>query len=200
MGLSVDDEFFKHLGARGTTGDAIVRADGHHPTPRSGFSIESVKLRLEIFRIHRGAEAPSFIIHDVVHMQCVGLDSERFVAHVNQKRLVAAYVVNVVNEAERLQNFQAVRSTAQPESVEANGPRAGCPLNALDTLLIRGALFLRSHGELCGPGLPVSGCFVSTLTGLFASAGCRSTAAPTIWEVTLILVWLNASLSDKTER
>src|ERR1700674_42701 len=60
-----------------------------------------------------------------------------------------------------------MRSAAQPESVEADRPRTGCPLYALDTLLIRGALFLRSHGELCGPGLPVSGCFVSTLNNLF---------------------------------
>src|SRR6266478_5222259 len=59
------------------------------------------------------------------------------------------------------------RSAAQPESVEADWPRTGCLLDALNTLLIRDALFFRSHGELCGPGLPVSGCFVATLNDLF---------------------------------
>src|SRR5260370_4521440 len=62
-------------------------------------------------------------------------------------------------------------SAAQPESVEADWPRTGCSLNALDTLLIRDALFFRSHGELCGPGLPVSGCFVPPLNDLFCE--CR---------------------------
>src|SRR5207302_465602 len=108
-----------------------------------------------------------FIVHDVVHVQCVGHDGKWFVAHVNQERLVVAYIVNVVDEAQRLKNFQSTRSTAQPESVEADWPRTGCSLNALDALPIRGPLLFRSHGELCSPGLPVSGCFVPTLNDLF---------------------------------
>src|SRR5229473_5249081 len=144
MGLRVDDEIFEHLGARWATGDAIVRADRHHATPRSGLGIERVELRLEIVRIHGRAEVPSFIVHDVIHVECVGHDSKWFVAHVDQERLVAAHVVNVVNEAERLKNFQGMRSAARPESVEADWPRTGCPLNALDTLPIRDALFFRS--------------------------------------------------------
>src|SRR6266404_2693013 len=112
----------------------------------------------------------SFIIHDVVHVARVGNDGKWFVAHVNQERLVGAYIVNVIDEAERLKNFQGMRSTAQPESVEADWPRPGRPLDALDTLLIGGALFFRSHGKLRGPGLPVSGGFMPTLDDLFLRA------------------------------
>src|SRR5258708_38148786 len=60
-----------------------------------------------------------------------------------------------------------MRSAAQPESIEADWARTGRSLDALDNLLIRHALFFRSHGELCGPSLPVSGCFVPTLNDLF---------------------------------
>src|SRR6266851_5543677 len=167
MGLSVDDELFEHLRAGRATGDTIVRAHRHHAPPRSGLGIERVELHLEIVSIHGRAEVPSLIVHDVVHVECVGHDSKWFVAHVNQERLVAAYVVSVVDEAERLKNLQGMRSAAQPESVEADWPRTGRSLDALDTLLIRDALFFRSHGELCSPGLPVSGCFVPTLNDLF---------------------------------
>src|SRR6202795_1443171 len=48
MGLRVDDELFEHLGARRSTGDAVVRAHRYHATPRSGFGIERVELRFEI--------------------------------------------------------------------------------------------------------------------------------------------------------
>src|SRR5216683_4046111 len=167
MSLSVDDEFFEHLRARWAAGDAVVRAHRHHATPGYGLGIERVELLLEIVSIHGRAEVPSFIVHDVVHMERVRHDSKWFVAHVNQERLVAAYVVNVVDEAERLKNLQGMRSAAQPESVESEGPRTGRSLDAIDTLLIRDALFVRGHGELCGPGLPVSGCFVPTLNDLF---------------------------------
>src|SRR5258708_22201194 len=56
MRLSVGDELFEHLGARRSTGDAIVGADGHDTTPPSGFGIECVELRLEIVGIHNRAE------------------------------------------------------------------------------------------------------------------------------------------------
>src|SRR5260370_14402930 len=101
----------------------------------------------------------------------LGHDGKWFVTHVHQERLVAAYVVNVVDEAERLKNFERTGCAAQPESVEAHRPRTSCPHNALDTLLIGGALFFRSHRKLCGPGLPVSGCFVPTLNNLFCECG-----------------------------
>ncbi len=113
----------------------------------------------------------SFIIHDVVHVARVGNDGKWFVAHVNQEhvnqeRLVAAYIVNVIDEAERLKNFQGMRSTAQPESVEADWPRPGRSLDALDTLLIGRALFFRSHGKLRGPSLPVSDLDLATIKDL----------------------------------
>src|SRR3984893_14385080 len=127
MRLSVDDELLEHPGARSTTGDAIMCANRHHATPGPGLGIERVELRLEIVGIHR-REVPTFIVHDVVHVECVGHDSKCFVAHVDQERLVAAYVVNVVDEAEGLKNFQSMRSAAEPESVEADRPRTGCLL------------------------------------------------------------------------
>src|ERR1700688_3473018 len=167
MRLSVDDELFEHSGTRGSPRDAIVRANRHHATPRSGLGIERVELRLEIVRIHGRAEVASFIIHDVIHVERVGNDGKWFVAHVNQERLVAAYIVNVIDEAERLKNSQGMRSTAQPESVETDWPRPGRSLDALDTLLIGGSLFFRSHGKLRGPGLPVSGSFMPALDDLF---------------------------------
>ena len=52
MGLSVDDELFEHLGARGAAGDAIVGANRHHASPCSSLGVEGVELRLEVVRVH----------------------------------------------------------------------------------------------------------------------------------------------------
>jgi len=101
----VSDELFEHLGARRPTGDTIVRAHRHHATPRSGLGIERVELRLEIVSVHGRAEVASFIIHDVVHVERVGNDGKWFVAHVNQERLVAAYIVNVIDEGRATEEF-----------------------------------------------------------------------------------------------
>ena len=87
------------LARDGRPRDAIVSTNRHHATPRSSLSTKPVEFRLEIVRIHGRAEVPSFIVHDVVHVERVGHHGERFVAHVNQERLVAAYVVNVVYAA-----------------------------------------------------------------------------------------------------
>src|SRR6266851_2018366 len=60
-----------------------------------------------------------------------------------------------------------MRSTAQPESIEADWPYSSRSLDALDTLLIRDTLFVGSHRELRRPGLPVSGGFVPALNDFF---------------------------------
>jgi hypothetical protein len=144
-----------------------VGAHRHHATPYSGLSVEGIELRFEVFSIHGGAEVPGFIVDDVVHVECVGHDSKWFVVHVYQEGFITTYVVNVVDETERLKNLQRVRGTAKPKSVEPDRPRTGRSLDAIDTLVIRGALFFRSHRELRGPGLPVSTCLVTTLNYLF---------------------------------
>src|SRR5258708_2323580 len=136
MGLRIDDELFEHLSARRAAGDAIVRANGHHPTTCSRLGIERIKFRLEIVSIHCRAEVPDFVVHNVIHVECVGHNGKWFVVHVNHEGLVAADVVNVVDEAERLKNLQGMRSAAQPESIEADWPRAGCSLDAFNALLI----------------------------------------------------------------
>src|SRR5205807_6432974 len=90
MGLSVDHELFEHFGARRPTRDTIVRANRHHPTPRSGLGIERVELRLKIVSVHGRAEVSSFVVHNVVHVECVRHYSKWLTAHVDQERLVAA--------------------------------------------------------------------------------------------------------------
>lgn len=54
----------------------------------------------EIVRIDSRFEVPSFIVHDGVQVECVGYDDKWFVAHVSREQVVAAYAVNVVDEAE----------------------------------------------------------------------------------------------------
>src|SRR5258708_18388099 len=166
MRLCVCNELFEHLGPRRATRYAIMRADRHNATTGSGHRIERIELRFEVVGVHGCAEIPGFIIHDVIHVERVGHNSKGFAADINQEWLVTAHIVNMVDETERLKNFQSLRSASQPEGVEADRTRTRCSLNALDTLLIRGALFLRSHRVLRGPGLPVSGCFVPTLNDL----------------------------------
>src|SRR5882724_9860804 len=48
MALSVCDEFFQHLCARGTSRNAVMGAHRHHATPHGGFGIEHVELGLQV--------------------------------------------------------------------------------------------------------------------------------------------------------
>jgi hypothetical protein len=123
MGLSIDDELFEHLRSGGTACDAIVRAHRHHATPHSGLGIERVELGLEVVSIHGSAEVSGFIVHNVVHVEGIGHDGKWLVAYVYQEWLIAAYVVNVVDEAERLKNFQGVRSIYSSKTITSSPAR-----------------------------------------------------------------------------
>ena len=59
-------------------------------------------------------------------------DGEWFVGHISQEQVFAAYAVNVVNEAERL-NLQGMKSATQPEDVESYQRATGRSLDSLDT-------------------------------------------------------------------
>jgi hypothetical protein len=98
-----------------------MRAHRHHATPRCALGIKRVELPLEIVRIHGRAEVPGFIIHNAIHAGWAGDDSKWFVPHIYQKRFVAAYVVNVVDEAERLKDSKGLKRARNQKGLKPTG-------------------------------------------------------------------------------
>src|SRR6266478_7512378 len=113
-----------------------------------------------------GAEVARFIIDDVIHVQRIGHNRERLSFHVDKEWFIPADVVNVIDEAEFLENLQRVWRATKPERVETQRPCACCKLNARDALVVRFALLLGSHGILRRPSLSVARRFVAALDDL----------------------------------
>ena len=79
---------------------------------------------------------------DVIITDCVGDDGKGLAFHRHGKRLIPASVINVVDEAQVLENSQGIRCTAQPECIKANRTGAGDSLDGIDAGLIPGTFLL----------------------------------------------------------
>jgi len=108
---------------------------------------------------------------DVIITDCVEDDGEGLAFHRHGKRLIPANVINVVDEAQVLENSQGIRCTAQPECIKANRTGAGDSLDGIDAGLIPGTFLLGSHGILRLPRLAVSGRFMAAIDNLFRQFG-----------------------------
>src|SRR6266851_3212325 len=165
--LCILDEILQHSHAGGPAGNSIVRADGHHATAMLALFVQHVELTFQIGCVCVGAEVPSLVVHNVVHMQRVGHHGEGLVPNVHQEWLIAADVVDVVGVAKLLQNLERLRCTPQPERIEADWPHAGDSLDGCGGVSVTLPLLFRRHGILRRPGLAVTGWFVATLDNLF---------------------------------
>ena len=74
---------------------------------------------MQIRGVRRGRRIKA---HDVIITDCVGDDGKWLAFHRHGKRLIPADVIDVVDEAQVLENPQGIRCTAQPK-------RMGCVRN-----------------------------------------------------------------------
>src|SRR5712664_4081468 len=72
----------------------------------SPFFVQHVELTFQIGCVCIGAEIPSLVVHNVVHMERVGHHGEGLVSNVHQEWLIAADVVDVVGVAKLLQDLE----------------------------------------------------------------------------------------------
>src|SRR6266446_3864587 len=82
--LCILDEILEHSHAGGPASNPIVRADRHHATATLAFFVQHVELTFQIACVCVGAEVPSLVVHDVVHMERVWHHGEGLVANIHQ--------------------------------------------------------------------------------------------------------------------
>src|SRR5260370_20633473 len=108
------NEILQHSHAGGPAGNSVVRADRHHATAMLAFFVQHVELTFQIGCVCVGAEVPSLVVHNVVHVERVWHYGEGLVSNVHQEWLIAADVVDVVRVAKLLQDLERLRCTLQP--------------------------------------------------------------------------------------
>ena len=138
-----------------------MRADRHHAATVGSFFVEDIKIILHVSQIGGVRRGRRIKAHYVIVTDCVGDDGKGLAFHCHGKRLIPANVINVVDEAQVLENSQGIRCTPQPECIEANRTGAGDSLDGIDAGLIPGTFLLGSHGILRLPCLAVSGRFMA---------------------------------------
>jgi hypothetical protein len=136
------DKLLHKCNASGNTRDPVMRADRHHAATVGSFCVEDIKIILHILQIDGVRRGRRIKAHDVILSDCVGDDGEGLAFHRHGKRLILANVINVVDEAQVLENSQGIRCTAQPECIKANRTGAGDSLDGIDAGLIPGTFLL----------------------------------------------------------
>src|SRR5713101_6918798 len=169
--LCILDEILQHSHPGGPARNSIVRADRHHAAAMLAFFVQHVELTFQIACVCVGAEVPSLVVDNVVHVERVGHHGEGLVSDAHQEWLIAADVVDVVGVAQLLQNLERVRCTPQPERIEADRPHACDSLDGGGRVRVALPFLFRGHGILRRPGLAVTRWFVAALYDLFRERG-----------------------------
>jgi hypothetical protein len=168
-------------------GDALVQAHHHHPASTSALGVQLLELVGDLLLVGGRAEAGEVGAGDVVEVHGVGHGGERLAVDQLQERLVGGQVVDVVREAELLQDLQGVDTRPDPVVVIAGWPGTGDLLDRLDA--VSDPLFLLRAGQvvLALPGPAVRAGLMPRATISAATSGWRRTASPIMNEVILML-------------
>src|SRR5207245_1812461 len=134
------------------TGDAIVKADDHHSSTVRSLLVELVKLVAQRLLVRCRAPADEGEGNNVVEMKRVWNRHEVAALQRHDERLVAARLVNVVQESEALQNVQGSRRIAHPVRVPAHRPLAGGLYDAFHSVRDEPAFRVRVQRVAVLPG------------------------------------------------
>src|ERR1700736_2404078 len=100
--------------------------------------------------------------HDVVQMKRVGNGDELAALERDDEWFVAAWLVDMIDEAQALQNVERSWRIAHPISVPADRLLTGSLFNALHPIGDKAALRFGIQRVAVFPSAPVSGCFMPT--------------------------------------
>src|SRR5260370_6742892 len=104
-----------------------MRTDRHHPTTGGGFRVEDIKIILHILQVRSVCRGRGVKAHDVIIANRIRYDSKRLAFYRHGERLVAADIINVIDESQVLKNAQGVWVSAHPERIEPTRPRPRFP-------------------------------------------------------------------------
>src|SRR6266446_4695136 len=153
------------------TGDAVVKADDHHSPALRALLVELVELVAQRLLVRRRAPADEGEGNDVVEMKRIRDRHEVAALQRHDERLVAARLVNVVQEAEALQNVQGSRRIAHPVRVPAYRLLAGGLYDAFHSVGDEAAFCVRVQRVAVLPGAAVRGRLVSAPHDLARQVG-----------------------------
>jgi len=102
LSLHVGEKAIEDSYPPGVAGDTIVQTDHHHPPPLRTFLIKLIELVAQRLLVGGRVPANKGKGDDVVHMKGIGDGNEIPSAHGDDKRLVVAWFIDVVEKAEIL--------------------------------------------------------------------------------------------------
>src|SRR5690348_15593950 len=105
--------------------------------------------------------------HQIIEFQSVRNDGKRLTAYRDQRRLIPADIVEMVEEAEVLKNFQRLLLTATQEALQPDWPLPGSAHYAFNVRLGGRSLFVGSDGILRHPALTMGSSLVAAFDYLF---------------------------------
>src|SRR5258708_35141321 len=108
-----------------------MRTDRHHPTTGGGFRVEDIKIILHVLQVTSIRRCRGVKAHDVIIANRIRYDSKRFAFYRHGERLVAADIINVIDESQVLKNAQGVWRAAQPERIESERESIRRPLSGI---------------------------------------------------------------------
>src|ERR1700738_1069812 len=124
LALRVAKESIERTHPAGMAGDAVMKADHHHAPARGAFFVELVELVAQRLLVSGGIPALERKRDNVVHVESIGNGDEVASAHRNDERLVMAWLVDMIEEAEGLQGLQNVGRVGHPVGIPPDVTRA----------------------------------------------------------------------------
>ena len=120
LGACIGEDAIEHADAVRMAGDAVVQSDRHHPPTMGALLVKLVKLVLERLLVGRRVPTLEGERRDVVHVYGVGPGHEVAALQLDDERLVSARLVDVVFEAETLEDVERVWRVAHIIGVPAH--------------------------------------------------------------------------------
>src|SRR5258708_16292282 len=132
--LCVGEEAVEGSNPAGVAGDAIVQADHHHAPSMHALFVKLIEFVAQRLLVSSRIPTNEGKGDDVVHVEGIGDRDEIPPAYRDNKRLVVAWFVDVINKAKILQRLQEMDGVAHPVRVPADRYLAGDLMNRLDAI------------------------------------------------------------------
>ena len=97
-----------------------MQANDHHPPTMFDFLVQLIKLVTKCLFVSNRIPAGESVRSDVVHVQGVGNSDEIAAFQLDDERFVGARFIDVVPEAEALENIQGVRGITHEVCIPAD--------------------------------------------------------------------------------
>src|SRR5258706_4935192 len=143
----------------------------HHAAAMAAFLIELVKLVPQCLFVGRCAPTDEWEGNDVVEMKRIRDSHEVAALERHNERLVTTRLIDVIDEAQALQDVQCFWRIAHPVGIPSNGVMAGGLHDTFHSVRDEAPLNFRRKGVAVLPSAPVRGGLMPTLDDLTREIG-----------------------------